>query len=229
MEIQWLGHSAFRIVAEGKNVLVDPYLSGNPTCPPDVEKYLERIDHILVTHGHGDHMGDTLRLAKEHNAQVVSIAEINTWIQGQGHSNSVSMNVGGTVFANGFSFTMVNALHSAGYNTGEGMLYMGVSTGFVIKADGHAVYHAGDTDVFSDMALIQRLHQPNIGLIPIGGHFTMDARAAALACNELLDLEVIVPMHFKTFPVLAQGADEFKGLVQRGRVEILEPGQTLSV
>ena len=110
MDIQWLGHPAFRIAAEGKNVLVDPYFSGNPTCPPNVEKNLGRINHILVTHGHGDHLGDRLKLAKEHDAQVVCIAEINAWLQGHGHSNSASMNIGGTVSADGFSFTMVNAL-----------------------------------------------------------------------------------------------------------------------
>jgi L-ascorbate metabolism protein UlaG (beta-lactamase superfamily) len=229
MDIQWLGHSAFRISAGGKNVLVDPYFTGNPTCPPDIEKELGKIDHILVTHGHGDHLGDTLRLAKEHDAQVVCIAEIAGWLQGQGHGNNVPMNLGGTVSADGFSFTMVNALHSAGYATDQGMLYMGVCAGFVVKAEGHAVYHAGDTDVFSDMGLIQRLHSPDVGLIPIGGHFTMDARAAALACNEFLDLDVIVPMHFKTFGVLAEGAEEFKSMVKRGRVEILKPGEALTL
>lgn len=139
------------------------------------------------------------------------------------------MNIGGTVKADGLSFSMVNAVHSAGFDDGGNMVYMGVCAGFVIRAGKWSVYHTGDTDVFSDMTLIQRLHQPNVGLIPIGGHFTMDAKAAALACNELLDLEVIVPMHFKTFPVLAQSADEFARMVKRGRVEILEPGGTLSL
>lgn len=230
MEIQWLGHSAFRLTAEGKTVLIDPYFSGNPKFPADAEKAFGKVDHIVVTHGHGDHLGDTLRLAKAHNAQVVSIFEIAHWLGTQGHENCVPMNIGGTVTAGPLSFTMVNALHSAGFADADGrMLYMGVCAGFVIKAGRWSVYHTGDTDVFSDMALIQRLHAPNVGLVPIGGHFTMDARGAALACNEFLDLEVIVPMHYKTFPVLASAADDFKRLVKRGRVEILEPGGTLKL
>ena len=230
MEIQWLGHSAFRLGAAGRTVLIDPYFTGNPAFPSDAEKGLGRIDTILVTHGHGDHLGDTARIAKATGAQVVCIYEIAQWLGGQGCGNCVPMNIGGTVTAGDLSFTMVTALHSAGHVDADGrMLYMGVCAGFVIKAGRWSVYHTGDTDVFSDMALIQRLHQPNVGLVPIGGHFTMDARGAALACNEFLDLEVIVPMHYKTFPVLAGGADEFKRLVRRGRVEVLEPGGTLTL
>jgi len=230
MEIQWLGHSAFRIRAEGKTVLIDPFFTGNPAFPAAAGKGLGRIDHILVTHGHGDHLGDTLRLAREHNAQVVAIFEIAHWLGGQGHENCVPMNIGGTVNAGPLAFTMVNALHSAGFVDADGRVtYMGVCAGFVVRAGRWSVYHTGDTDVFSDMALIQRLHRPNVGLVPIGGHFTMDARGAALACNELLDLEVVVPMHYKTFPVLADKADEFKRLVKRGRVEVLKPGETLTL
>lgn len=230
MEIQWLGHSAFRLGAEGKTVLIDPYFTGNPTFPAGAEKAIGKVDHILVTHGHGDHLGDTLRLAKAHDAQVVCIHEVAQWLEAQGHANCVGMNLGGTVTAGPLSFTMVNALHSAGYVDDDGhMLYMGVCAGFVVKAGRWSIYHTGDTDVFSDMALIQRLHEPNVGLIPIGGHFTMDAKAAALACNELLHLEVIVPMHYKTFPVLAGGAEEFKRRVKRGRVEILDAGGTLTL
>ena len=229
MDVQWLGHSAFRISAEGKTVVIDPYFSGNPTFPAGTEKKLGKVDYILVTHGHGDHIGDTLQLAKEHDSQVVAIAEIRNWLQDQGHSNTIGMNLGGTVSVDGFSFAMVNALHSSGYQTKSGMVYMGVCAGFVVKGGGHSVYHAGDTDIFSDMALIQRLHEPDVGLLPIGGHFTMDARAAALACNEFLDLDVIVPMHYGTFPVLSGGAEEFKKMVKRGRVEVLDPGGKLTL
>ena len=229
MEIQWLGHSAFRIAAQGKTILVDPFFTGNPACPPDVRKLIGKVDHILITHGHGDHLGDTLDIAKEHGAQVTCIHEIAAWLGNQGLSNCVGMNIGGTVHADGLSFTMVNAVHSAGYADDGKSVYMGVCAGFVIKAEKWSVYHTGDTDIFSDMTLIQRLHQPNVGLIPMGGHYTMDAKAAALACNELLNLDVIVPMHFGTFPILAQSADEFAGMVTRGRVEVLEPGGVLEL
>lgn len=229
MEIQWLSHSAFRIRAAGKTVLIDPFFSGNPVTPPDAENP-GKVDYILLTHGHGDHIGDTVKIAKENNAQVVCIYEIAQWLGTQGYENCVPMNIGGTVKGEGgLSFTMTHAIHSSGYVSDGGVIYMGVCAGFVIKGEGQSVYHAGDTDIFSDMALIQKLHEPKVGLLPIGGHFTMDARAAALACNELLDLEIIVPMHYKTFPVLTDSADEFKKLVKRGRVEALQPGGTLTV
>jgi len=228
MDIQWLSHSAFRIQAEGKTVLIDPFFTGNPASPPDAENP-GHIDYILLTHGHGDHIGDTVKIAKETGAQVVCIYEIAQWLGGQGYENCIGMNIGGTVQADGLSFTMTHAIHSSGYVSEDGVVYMGICAGFVIKGEGKSVYHAGDTDVFSDMALIQKLHEPKIGLLPIGGHFTMDARGAALACNELLDLEVVVPMHYKTFPVLTDSAEEFKKLVKRGRVEALQPGETLSV
>ena len=229
MEIRWLGHSAFQIRAAGKNVLIDPYFTGNPTCPDDVEASIGKVDYILVTHGHADHVGDTPRIAKANDATVVCMVEVAKWVASRGYEKTVGMNLGGTVHADGLSFTMVNALHSSSYHDESGTTYMGVCAGFVIKGEGQSVYHAGDTDIFGDMALIQRLHEPRVGLLPIGGHFTMDAKAAALACNELLDLEVVVPMHFKTFPVLADGAEEFAGMVKRGRVEVLQPGESLTV
>jgi L-ascorbate metabolism protein UlaG (beta-lactamase superfamily) len=227
MEIQWFGHSAFRLGADGTNILIDPYFTDNPLCPKDIESSLGRIDHILVTHGHGDHVGDTLRLAKEHGANVVCIAEIAQWLGAQGQEACTAMNKGGTVRVDGCTVSMVHALHSSSLFEDGKPTYLGDCAGFVVGAGRWTVYHAGDTALFSDMALIQRLHRPNVALLPIGGHFTMDAEAAAIACNEFLDVEVVVPMHYRTFPVLAEGPEAFKGLVRRGRVEILEPGQTM--
>ncbi len=230
MDIQYLGHSAFRIEAAGKTVLIDPFFTGNPTCPPDTEKSITSVDYILLTHGHADHVGDTVALAKKHASTVVALPEICGWLAGQGADRSVSMNMGGTAKLGGIAVSMVNALHSSSFPDDNGVpVYLGVCVGLVIEAEGQSIYHAGDTDVFSDMALIQRIYRPNVGLIPIGGHYTMDARGAAIACNEFLELEVIVPIHYRTFPVLAESADEFKGLVKRGRVEALEPGGTLTL
>ena len=230
MDIQWLGHSAFRIAAKGKTVLIDPWFEGNPAAPAKLVENLGPVDNILVTHGHGDHLGDTLAIAKATGARVVCIAEIAHWLGAHGHSNVVGMNKGGTVEADGFAFSMVHALHSSALFGDDGNpIYMGDCAGFVIKAGRWSVYHAGDTALFSDMALIQRLYNTNVGLLPIGGHYTMDARAAAIACNEFLDLEIVIPMHFKTFPVLAESGEDFRSLVKRGRVEVLEPGGTLTL
>ena len=229
MEIQWLGHSAFRIEAEDKTVLVDPFLTGNPMFPPEVESTIDKVDYIVLTHGHEDHLGDTVRLAQKHKPRVIAIPEVCAWLTTQGVENCVAMNIGGTVTFNGLAFSMVNAVHSSSVTVDGLPAYMGTATGFVVKSGESAVYHAGDTDIFSDMALIQKIHSPNVGLIPIGGHYTMSPETAAMACNEFLDLEIVVPMHYGTFPVLAENADEFERLVTRGKVEVLEPAGTLRI
>jgi len=229
MEIQWLGHAGFRIGMAGKTVLVDPFLTGNESCPKGIEDSFGKVDLIAVTHGHGDHVGDTVRLAKAHDATVVAMAEVADWMMEQGVEKRHGMNFGGTVPFDDVSISMVAAWHSSSIGSNGDKHYMGAAAGLVIKSGEGSVYHAGDTDVFSDMALIQRIHRPNVGLIPIGDNYTMGPEAAALACNEFLDLEVIVPMHFATFPVLVQDAEGFKGLVRRGDVKVLEPGETLTL
>ncbi len=229
MEIQWLGHSAFRISAGGRTVVIDPFFSGNPQCPPGVPGSLGSIDHILVTHGHGDHVGDTVELAKTSGAQVVAIADLAGWLGAQGVQNCVGMNKGGTVKAGELAFSMVHARHSSSLMIDGKPVYMGDCAGFVVHTKEGAVYHLGDTELFSDLALVQRLHRPRVALVPIGGHYTMDARAAAIACNEFLDCEVIVPMHYATFPVLAEDAQSFAREVKRGRVAAIQPGETLSL
>jgi L-ascorbate metabolism protein UlaG (beta-lactamase superfamily) len=229
MEIQWLGHAAFRIGMAGTTILVDPFLTGNGSCPPDIEESFGKIDLIAVTHGHGDHVGDTVRLARDHDATVVAIAEVADWMMEQGIEKRHGMNFGGTATFGEVSISMVAAWHSSSIGSNGDKHYMGAAAGFVIKSGQWSVYHAGDTDIFSDMALIQRIHRPNVGLIPIGDNFTMGPETAALACNELLDLDVVVPMHFATFPVLVQDAEGFKGQVTRGAVKVLKPGETLTL
>ncbi len=229
MELQYFGHSAFKIDAAGKTVLVDPFLTGNPMCPEGADASLGSVDLIALTHGHEDHVGDTVRLASEHGATVVAIFELADWLGMQGVENIVPMNIGGTVSFDDLSITMVNAVHSSSVPTDNGPLYLGDCAGLIIKGDNQAVYHAGDTDIFADMALIQKAHKPTVGLIPMGGHFTMASDTAAMACNELLDLETVVPMHWGTFPVLAPDPSEFVKAVKRGRVEVMQPGDTLEL
>ena len=229
MQLTWLGHSAFHLEIAGKHVLIDPFWTGNPRHPQGFEDRLGRADFIVLTHGHSDHLGDSARLATKYGATVVAMFEIVSYLGGQGVDKAEPMNIGGTVQRDGLSFSMVNALHSSAMVEDGKPVTMGDPAGFVIKAAERTVYHAGDTELFSDMALIQRIHQPTVGLIPIGDRFTMGPETAAIACNEFLDLEVIVPIHWGTFDLLTGDPEIFKSLVRRGEVKLPQPGEALSV
>ncbi len=230
MRLTWLGHSACHLDVAGKSVLIDPFFTGNPKYPSGFEDRLERVDFIVVTHGHSDHLGDTARLAKKYDAVVVAMFEICSYLGAQGAAKAEPMNIGGTIERDGLSFTMVNAQHSSALIEDNGRpLTMGDPAGFVIKSAEPTVYHAGDTEIFSDLALIQRLHQPKIGMIPIGDRFTMGPSSAALACNEFLDLETILPIHWGTFGLLTGDAATFQSLVKRGRVLMVEPGAAVEL
>jgi L-ascorbate metabolism protein UlaG (beta-lactamase superfamily) len=229
MQLTWLGHSACHLALGGKSILIDPFFSGNPKFPGDFEADLETVDVIMLTHGHADHLGDSLRLAKTYDATVVAIFEICAYLGAQGIEKTEPMNIGGTIDCQGLSVSMVNALHSSAVVLDGTPVTMGDPAGLVIKSDDKTVYHAGDTDVFSDMALIQRLHQPRIGLIPIGDRFTMGPATAALACNEFLDLETIIPVHWGTFDLLTGDPETFKSLVRRGNVLTPSPGEAIEL
>jgi L-ascorbate metabolism protein UlaG (beta-lactamase superfamily) len=219
--ITWYGHSCFRIdTAGGRTIILDPYFE-NPNSPIKADA-VDRCDLLLVSHGHFDHFGDALSIKSRLRPVWPCIHELSLWLPRRlpaGDEGVIGMNKGGTVEAAGLRVIMVGADHSAGdWNAaGETTLYLGDPVGFVIELeDGFRIYFAGDTQVYSDMQLIRDLHRPDLAMLPIGGHFTMDAVAAALAV-EYLGVGDVVPMHYGTFPVLAGTPDQLRSaLADRG-------------
>ncbi len=211
--ITWLGHATVLLqTAKGTNILIDPFIAPNPKYPKDFE-LPSKIDYILLTHGHGDHISDVVPVATRHGSKVVAIYELANYVASKGVSDTVGMNLGGTVDLDGVTATMVDAKHSAGAQDEKGTHYVGVAAGFVITLpEGPTIYNSGDTAVFGDMKLIGELYRPKVAMLPIGGHFTMGPKEAALAVK-MLEPEVVLPLHFGTFPVLTGTPQDLAALV----------------
>jgi L-ascorbate metabolism protein UlaG (beta-lactamase superfamily) len=226
VKLTWLGHATFRIETGSQTVLVDPWVMGNPLCP-DKEKKVKKVDMMLCTHGHFDHIGDAVEIARQHNPTVVGIFELCAWLEKKGAKKTSPMNKGGTQAVGDIRVTMVHADHSCGILDGDQIIYGGEACGFVIEfQNGLKIYHAGDTAVFGDMQIIRELYAPDIALLPIGDHYVMSPREAAYACK-LLKPKAVVPMHFGTFPVLTGTPAQLKNLVKDVEVVEMKPGQTL--
>jgi L-ascorbate metabolism protein UlaG (beta-lactamase superfamily) len=228
IKLTWLGHATFRIeTPEKKTILVDPWVMGNPMCPGK-EKTFQKIDIMLCTHGHFDHIGDAVELAKKHKPTVVCIADMAHWLGKKGVENISGMNKGGTQTVDDIRVTMVHADHSCGIQDGDQIIYGGEAAGYVIQfSNGIKIYHAGDTNVFGDMAIIRDLYAPEIVMLPIGDHYTMSPREAAYAVN-LLKPMTVIPMHFGTFPILVGKPGELQKLVPGVEVVEMKPGVTVS-
>ena len=230
LSITWLGHATFIITTPGgKRIVTDPWLEGNPACPAD-RKRIDQADLILLTHGHSDHSGDVVSVARATNAPVVAVHELSIWLQRKGLQNVVGMGVGGTVKVAGLDVSMVPAVHTSSVVENDQIIYLGVPTGFVVRMeDGRAFYFAGDTALFGDMRLIGEEHRPEIAFLPIGDHYTMGPEAAARAAG-LLGVRQIVPMHFGTFPLLTGTPERLKQLAAPTSVDVLvlKPGETAS-
>ena len=227
LQLTWLGHATFRLETPGgKTVLIDPWVMGNPVCP-EAEKKLSKVDVMLITHGHFDHIADAVEIAKRYNPTVVGIPELCGWLEKKGVKNTSAMNKGGTQSVGDIKVTMVHADHSCGINDGDELVYGGEACGYVVAfSNGVKIYHAGDTNVFGDMAIIRELYAPDIVMIPIGDHYTMSPREAAYACN-LLKAKTVIPMHFGTFPILTGRPSDLQKLVPGTEVVEMKPGQTL--
>jgi L-ascorbate metabolism protein UlaG (beta-lactamase superfamily) len=230
IKLTWLGHATFLIeTPAGKKIIIDPWVQNNPSTPASLKK-IEHIDVMLCTHGHGDHIGDAVTLAKQHDPKVVGVYELAMWMNKKGAKQIMPMNKGGSQEVGDVYVTMVHADHSCGIEDDGQIIYGGEPCGYVIQfQNGVKIYHAGDTNVFGDMHIIHELYHPDIVMLPIGDVFTMGPREAAYACK-LLKPQVVIPMHFNTFPLLTGTPQELERRVKDLGIEIhaMQPGETLS-
>jgi L-ascorbate metabolism protein UlaG (beta-lactamase superfamily) len=225
--LTWLGHASFMINSDnGKRIYIDPFLTGNPKTP-ESEKHPEQVDIIALTHGHADHVGDTVALSQAFpEADIICQVELKSWLGRKGASigPTPGLNKGGSETIDGITFSLVNAFHSSSSEDGE---YLGEACGIVVELEeGRKVYFAGDTCVFGDMQLIRALHEPDYAVLPIGDRFTMGPREAALALD-LLGNPDCIPSHYGTFPVLTGTPEQLLAAAPNAHIHRMEPGDTI--
>ncbi|WP_018181247.1 metal-dependent hydrolase [Kaistia granuli] len=233
MQLTWLGHSAFHLEIDGAVILIDPFFTGNPAFAGDTARWTRGLTHILLTHGHGDHLGDTVAIAKATGAKVVADADLADFVARKGVAKVDPMNSGGTTDQGAFRVSLTVAHHSSATLDENGVSHsLGHPHGLVIAAKGEkTLYHAGDTDIFSDMALIDEIYQPKIGILPIGDRFTMGGAVAALAARRFFHFETVIPCHYGTFPLIDATADKFVAAMQGAETKVAVPavGETLTL
>src|SRR4026209_2469548 len=213
LSITWFGHATFVLTSPGgKRIVFDPWLTGNPKAPANAK--IDKADVICVTHGHSDHSGDVVAVARATGAPVVAVYELANWFQGKGLKDVIGMGVGGTVDVKGLKISMTPAVHTSSIEEDGHAHYVGLAAGFVVRMeDTRAIYFAGDTSLFGDMRLIKELYAPEIAFLPIGDHSPMSPGGAAKAC-ELLGVRQVVPMHYGPFPALTGSPETLKKLVE---------------
>ncbi|MBO0902733.1 metal-dependent hydrolase [Jiella sonneratiae] len=226
MKITYLGHSAFRIDTGSSVILVDPFLTGNPHFEGNsVDAATSGVTHVVLSHGHFDHVGDTVDIARKSGCKVVGNFELVSWLNKQGVEAIEPLNTGGTAAFGDFSVTLTQAFHSSGSVEENGTVtYLGMPNGLVFHFDsGPTVYHMGDTDIFGDMALIEELHHPKIAMVPVGDRLTMGAAVAALACRRYFAFDKIVPIHWGTLPILDPNPEKFREAMEGDAGKVLTP------
>jgi len=222
MKIIWLGHGSFRLEIEDQVLLIDPWLTGNPVLPEQHhDAAVSGGTHLLLTHGHGDHSTDMISLSKKLGIPIVGQYDLMQYWAAKEGVATVGFNKGGTVSLGNVKVTMVNAVHSSSFGTDGGPVWAGTECGFIIEGEGHSIYVTGDTDVMADMKIFNDLHQPDIGILCAGGHFTMDMKRAAYAAKEFFDFKTVIPCHYKTFPILEQSAQVLIDALPD--VDVIEP------
>jgi len=233
MKLTWLGHSAFRIEMGSDVLLIDPFLSGNGVFEASgmtMDAATAGVTHIALTHGHDDHVGDSVAIAKSTGVKVIAVFELAMYLSAQGVENVDPGNPGGTIDQGGFDVSFVKAYHSSSTIVDGNPIYLGNPCGLVVRPQqGPVIYHMGDTEIFGDMALVNEIFSPRVGLVPIGDRFTMGARTAAMACEKYFKFETVIPIHYGTFPIIDQTADKFIAAAKNQNVVVPKVGEELDL
>ena len=232
MKITWLGHSAFRVETGKAVIMIDPFLTGNPSFKGDAKAAAKGATHVVLTHGHDDHIGDTVQICKDTGAQLVANFEICMFLQGKGVENFSPGNHGGNIDCGDFRLAFVDAKHSSSTIIDGRPVYLGNPAGVVVqpkREPGKTLLHMGDTDIFPGMELIAEIYHPAIGIVPIGDRFTMGGKVAALACRTFFRFKMVIPCHYGTFPIIDQSADAFVSQMAGHTVKVPKVGETIEV